>query len=90
MRIYEFILILTFSNVFSHIEIPFTLSSSNKGKHYYIIPVFIGTPEQKFFLQLDTSNANTWLPSYYCTNCKGVNLYFDKNSTSSNTTKKQL
>ena len=88
MRIYEFILILTFSNVFSHIEIPFSLSSSNKGKHYYIIPVFIGTPEQKFFLQLDTSNANTWLPSYYCTNCKGVNLYFDKNSTSSNTTKK--
>ena len=46
MRIYEFILILTFSSVFSHIELP--LSSSNKGKHYYIIAVFIGTPEQFF------------------------------------------
>ena len=85
MRIYLILIIL--NNIFSYIEIPFTLTSSNKGKHYYIIPIFIGTPEQKFLLQLDTSNANTWIPSTYCNNCKDVSLYKDKNSTSSNTTK---
>src|SRR5690242_15042908 len=53
----------------------------------YLVEVSIGTPEQKFSVQLDTTTAMTWVPSTDCTECKQTKaLYNHTLSNSSDVT----
>ena len=47
------------------------------NKHYYTIPLQIGTPEEEYELQIDTSTSTTWIPSYRCKNCIMAHRLFD-------------
>ena len=53
--------------------------SHNKvyNKNYYTIPLLIGTPEEEYEVQVDTSTATTWIPSSRCKNCKLARRLFD-------------
>ena len=47
------------------------------NKNYYTIPLLIGTPEEEYEVQVDTSTATTWIPSSRCKNCKLARRLFD-------------
>ena len=48
------------------------------NKNYYTIPLKVGTPEEEFEVQVDTSTATSWLPSSKCTNCVLAHRLYDE------------
>ena len=76
-----YIFIFLFLSVYCAIEegnilIPmtsnFTIEHSESkinNKNYYTIPLFVGTPEEEYNVQIDTSSATSWIPSSHCINC---------------------
>ena len=68
----------------------FTLEhSQNKinNKNYYTIPLKIGTPEEEYEVQVDTSTATSWIPSDKCKNCiLAHRLYDEEDSRTSSPT----
>ncbi len=47
------------------------------NKNYYTITLKIGTPEEEYDLQVDTSTATTWIPSSRCKNCILAHRLYD-------------
>ena len=47
------------------------------NKNYYTITLEIGTPEEEYDLQVDTSTATTWIPSSRCKNCILAHRLYD-------------
>ena len=67
-------------NIYIPMTSNFTLEhSQNKvyNKNYYTIIVEIGTPEEEYQLQVDTSTATTWIPSSRCRNCIMARRLYD-------------
>ena len=67
-------------NIFVPLTSNFTIEhSQNKvyNKNYYTIPVEIGTPEEVYELQVDTSTATSWIPSSRCKNCIMARRLYD-------------
>ena len=61
--------------------------SKINNKNYYTIPLKIGSPEEEYEVQVDTSSATTWVPSSHCENCVLAHrLYEDEDSRSSSPT----
>jgi len=57
------------------------------SKNYYTIPLLVGTPEEEYEVQVDTSTATSWLPSSRCTNCiMSHRLYDPEDSRTSSPT----
>ena len=59
-------------NIYIPMTSNFTLEhSQNKinNKNYYTIPLLVGTPEEEYEVQVDTSSATSWIPSSHCQNC---------------------
>ena len=57
------------------------------SKNYYTIPLLVGTPEEEYELQVDTSTATSWIPSSRCTNCiMSHRLYDPEDSRTSSPT----
>lgn len=53
------------------------------NKNYYTIQIKIGSEEQLFEVQVDTSTSTTWLPSVKCKNCRGTEVKYDEEESSS-------
>jgi hypothetical protein len=68
----------------------FTLEHSESkinNKNYYTIPLLVGTPEEEYNVQVDTSSATTWIPSSHCENCiLAHRLYEEEDSRTSSPT----
>ena len=68
----------------------FTLEhTQNKlsNKNYYTIPLKVGTPEEEYEVQVDTSTCVSWLASNDCRNCiMAHRLYDEENSRTSSRT----
>ena len=67
-------------NIYLPLTSNFTLEHyQNKvyNKNYYTIPLQIGTPEEEYELQIDTSTSTSWIPSYRCKNCIMARRLFD-------------
>ena len=47
------------------------------NKNYYTIPLLVGTPEEEYEVQVDTSSATTWIPSSHCKNCILAHRLYD-------------
>jgi hypothetical protein len=77
-------------NIYLPMVSNFTLEHSQNvvnNKNYYTIPLKIGTPEEEFNLQVDTSTSTTWVPSSKCTNCfQAKRLYEEEDSRTSSPT----
>ena len=59
----------------------FTLEhSQNKvnNKNYYTIPLEVGTPEEEYEVQVDTSTATSWIATSQCKNCKLAHRLYDE------------
>ena len=57
------------------------------SKNYYTIPFLVGTPEEEYEVQVDTSTATSWIPSSRCTNCiMSHRLYDQEDSRTSSPT----
>ena len=57
------------------------------SKNYYTIPLLVGTPEEEYEVQVDTSTATSWLPSSRCKNCiMSHRLYDPEDSRTSSPT----
>ena len=57
------------------------------SKNYYTIPLLVGTPEEEYEVQVDTSTATSWIPSSRCTNCiMSHRLYDQEDSRTSSPT----
>ena len=52
------------------------------NKHYYTVPLKIGTPPKIFDVQIDTSSSTSWLPSIKCKNCKYSKNFYDESQSS--------
>ena len=69
------------------IESSFPIKPPQKNihnRHFFTIPLQIGTPPKTYNLQLDTSTSTTWIPSIKCFNCDFSNIkYNDKESQTS-------
>ena len=48
------------------------------SKNYYTIPLLVGTPEEEYEVQIDTSTATSWIPSSRCSNCIMSHRLYDK------------
>ena len=48
------------------------------SKNYYTIPLLVGTPEEEYEVQVDTSTATSWIPSSRCTNCIMAHRLYDQ------------
>ena len=48
------------------------------SKNYYTIPLLVGTPEEEYEVQIDTSTATSWIPSSSCSNCIMSHRLYDK------------
>lgn len=81
-----FILAIISKKCLAFIEIPFTLAKGFNDKHFYTIQITLGTSPQVFNLQIDTSSANTWVPSSKCGLCKSPSLYDSRSSSNSKVT----
>ena len=77
-------------NIFIPMTSNFTLEhSQNKinNKNYYTIPLLVGTPEEEYEVQVDTSSATSWIPSSHCQNCiLSHRLYEEEDSRTSSPT----
>ena len=69
----------------SNITVQYDNSKSRGKKHFFTIPLNVGTPERSYNLQLDTSVTTSWIPSSRCRNCVGATTFYDevKSTTSS-------
>ena len=47
------------------------------NKNYYTIPLLVGTPEEEYEVQVDTSTSTSWIPSSQCTNCIMARRLYD-------------
>ena len=57
------------------------------NKNYYTIPLLVGTPEEEYEVQVDTSTSTSWIPSSQCTNCiMARRLYDSEDSRTSSPT----
>ena len=57
------------------------------SKNYYTIPLLVGTPEEEYDVQIDTSTATSWIPSSSCSNCiMSHRLYDQEDSRTSSPT----
>ena len=59
-------------NIYIPMTSNFTLEHSQSkinNKNYYTIPLLVGTPEEEYEVQIDTSSATSWIPSSHCQNC---------------------
>ena len=68
---------------------PITSSPSKNlhNKHYYTLPLKIGTPGKIFNVQIDTSTSTSWVPSLKCNNCDySKNKYNERESYTSSPT----
>ena len=88
-----FITILTAvdeGNIFVPMVSNFTLQHSERkinNKNYYTIPLKVGTPEEEFNVQVDTSTSTSWIPSKKCKNCVLADkLYNEEESRTSSPT----
>ncbi len=81
-------------NIYVPMTSNFTLEHSQSkinNKNYYTIPLYIGTPEEEYEVQVDTSSATTWIPSSHCQNCiLAHRLYEEEDSRSSSPTDIQI
>ena len=72
------------------IESSFPIKPPQKNihnRHYFTIPLQIGTPPKTYNLQLDTSTITSWVPSIRCFNCQfSTSKYNDKESKTSSPT----
>ncbi len=82
-----FSLFLSFSclleegNIYLPMKSNFTLEhSQNKinNKNYYTIPLKVGTPEEEYEVQVDTSTATSWIASDKCKNCALAHRLYDE------------
>ena len=67
-------------NIYLPMSSNFTLEhfqSKVYNKNYYTITLEIGTPEEEYELQVDTSTATTWIPSSRCKNCILAHRLYD-------------
>lgn len=64
---------------------PFKRDLSYPSKHYFTIILSLGN--QTLTVQLDTSSANTWVPSSKCGSCKSKNITLYDPSSSSTSSK---
>ena len=67
-------------NIYLPMSSNFTLDhfqSKVYNKNYYTITLEIGTPEEEYELQVDTSTATTWIPSSRCKNCILAHRLYD-------------
>ena len=48
------------------------------SKNYYTIPLLVGTPEEEYEVQIDTSTSTSWIPSSRCSNCIMSHRLYDK------------
>ena len=68
-------------NIYLPMTSNFTLEHSESkvnNKNYYTIPLKVGTPEEEYEVQVDTSTATSWLPSSKCKNCKLAHRLYDE------------
>ena len=81
-------------NIYIPMSSNFTLEHSQSkinNKNYYTIPLLVGTPEEEYEVQVDTSTATSWIPSSKCANCKLAHrLYDEEDSRSSSPTDVKL
>ena len=81
-------------NIYVPMTSNFTLEHSQSkinNKNYYTIPLYIGTPEEEYEVQVDTSSATTWIPSSHCQNCiLAHRLYEEEDSRTSSPTDIQI
>ena len=87
LKLYLLISLLTFTycyleegNIYLPMFSNFTLEHSESkinNKNYYTIPLLIGTPEEEYEVQVDTSSATSWIPSSLCKNCILAHRLFD-------------
>ena len=77
-------------NIYIPMTSNFTLEHSESkinNKNYYTIPLLLGTPEEEYDVQVDTSSATTWIPSSHCENCVLAHrLYEEEDSRTSSPT----
>ena len=93
VRLYLFASLLLFiycfteeGNIYVRMVSNFTLEhEQNKinNKNYYTIPLEVGTPEEEYEVQVDTSTATSWIPSSNCKNCKLAHRLYDEEDSSS-------
>ena len=62
--------------MFSNFTLEHSQSKIN-NKNYYTIPLLVGTPEEEYEVQVDTSSATSWIPSSRCKNCILAHRLFD-------------
>ena len=81
-------------NIYVPLISNFTLEHSEhriNNKNYYTIPLYVGTPEEEYDVQVDTSTATSWIPSGRCQNCiLAHRLYEEEYSRTSSPTDKLL
>ena len=68
-------------NIYIPMTSNFTLEHSQSkinNKNYYTIPLEVGTPEEEYEVQVDTSTATSWIPSSRCTNCALAHRLYDE------------
>ena len=98
LLVFSFILSLNCAidegNIYMPMKSNFTLEhSQNKvnNKNYYTIPLKVGTPEEEYNVQIDTSTATSWIASSKCKNCYLAHrLYEEEDSRTSSPTDKLL
>ena len=77
-------------NIYVPLISNFTLEHSEhriNNKNYYTIPLYVGTPEEEYDVQVDTSTATSWIPSGRCQNCiLAHRLYEEEDSRTSSPT----
>ena len=82
--------VLEEGNIYVPMTSNFTLEhieSKVANKNYYTIALKVGTPEEEYEVQVDTSTATSWLPSSKCKNCKLAHrLYEEEDSRTSSPT----
>ena len=77
-------------NIYLPLTSNFTLEHSQSiinNKNYYTISLEVGTPEEEYEVQIDTSTATSWIPTSQCKNCiLAHRLYDEEDSRTSSPT----
>ena len=58
-----------------------TVLELRRVNNYYVADIYLGTPSQKFEVQIDTAQRVSWVPSIDCTNCANDTKYNDLESS---------
>ena len=73
--------VLDEGNIYLPMTSNFTLEHSESKinqKNYYTIALKVGTPEQEYEVQVDTSTSTSWIPSAKCKNCVLAHRMYDE------------